>query len=178
MAKGVVFGGLNSSGGGAKIKNIQSGELSMPSNITDVSQAITAVDRTKSVLLFTANGGENPLNHCTQGFFFSDTSIRFIRGGIGSANTIQYYVIEFESGVKVQTINTGLAGAETETNVTISSVNPSKCITIINALTPNESTYFPRVLPRATVTTSTNVKIKRDVGISNTTITCFVVEFL
>ena len=111
---------------GAVLDNIQSGSVTMPSGTATVTVSITAVDLTKSFLIFSVSGqNDGPTHFMVGGHLSAADEIEFVREGTAPELEIGYQVFEFASGVSVQrgeaaAIN---SGSPFERNVTISSVD-------------------------------------------------------
>ncbi|HDY75884.1 MAG TPA: hypothetical protein ENH49_05105, partial [Candidatus Marinimicrobia bacterium] len=94
---------LPTSGFAAAVDNVQSGTLSSSGNGT-VTANITAVDLSKSFLIFNTRSNSNrPPGSMVRGRIASSTTVEFERvTNESSTISIQWYVVEFQSGVTVQ----------------------------------------------------------------------------
>ena len=101
----------------AGVQSIQSGSTTIVGGLDTSAVAITAVDPTKSILIFSStHAGNEPQNFMVGGELTNATTITFARsnagGGAGTAS-IAWQVVEFASGVLVQRGQTAL-GVQTD----------------------------------------------------------------
>lgn len=141
----------------AVFKSIQEGSLSgWTGNNTTIP--ITAVDTTKAFVKcsYRIENGD-PQNYLLNFQLENSTTIRLKRYNAGTAMTIFWQVIEFDSGVTVQRGSRNMNSA-TE-NVSISSVDTSKSFPIISFL--NLGTQLSQEdLVQAYISSSTNLELK------------------
>lgn len=138
MAKGVVFGGLNS--GGGNIKSIQRGVYTSATAATSYDLDITPVDTTKSVILISCTTASIPSApdrvYCTAEFVDSNT-IRFKKEDPADGITVSWQVIEFQNIKSMQTGEYTLTTDNTEVTVSITSVDTSKSLVFFSTRTPS-----------------------------------------
>lgn len=105
----------------AVVSNVQSGTLTSSGNGV-ITASITSVDLSKSFLVFSTRHNSNrPPGSMIRGRIASSTSVEFRRvTNESSSMTIQWYVVEFSSGVNVQRGEVNQSG--TTINVPITSV--------------------------------------------------------
>jgi hypothetical protein len=115
-----------------RVKRIQSGETNLATGMASTSVTIDAVDRTKSLLLYSARTSSSEPNELeTGGLITADTTLTFYStaGVRDETSTLAWQVIEFESGVRVQS---GTATPSTSTtDITIQSIDTTKAIPLI-----------------------------------------------
>ncbi len=102
----------------AEIKSIQRGTATIPATTLDVTASITAVTLTETMLVFGVAQvtDERPARDYVQGRINSTTQLTFRRqSALGTAITIEWYVVEWDSGVTVQS---GTHFAEEDTTIT------------------------------------------------------------
>lgn len=131
MAKGVVFGGLNS-GGGSIIKNAQHGLTTLGINDIVKYVDISPVDMSKAVVMVSANGtiNENIANTEIKGQIYNPTQIQLRRGDGSYATKARWQVIEFENVKSLQRGDTASNAADT--TVTINPVELTKSILFVS----------------------------------------------
>jgi len=104
-ALAAVLGALASPAGAAVLSGVQAGTALSTATGT-VTVPITAVDPTRSFLIFeTRNNSNRPVASMVRGRLASSTTLEFIRAtneGTPVPIEIQWYVAEFSSGVSVQ----------------------------------------------------------------------------
>lgn len=97
---------LPTAGGGAVIKYVQRGSVTIDSNLTSASVTIPTIDPMKSVLMmsFTASSGSNDFNSSICSCRISSpTKLTFYRqAALSQQLLIEWQVIEYDSGVSVQ----------------------------------------------------------------------------
>ncbi len=89
----------------AAIKSVQRGTATVGSGVQTTTATVTAVDLAKSVLFFGLRKAVNnrPERDFFRGKFTSTTALLFGREeATGNATTIEWYVVEWDSGVTVQ----------------------------------------------------------------------------
>lgn len=121
---GIALAGLPSAAAAATIKAVQSGTATSSGNGTTTA-SITSVDTTKSFLIFQTRSNSNrPVGSTVRGRIASSTSLEFVRvTDETSAINIQWYVVEYASGVKVQ------RGSLTESTSTVNtSITPVSAV--------------------------------------------------
>ena len=108
---------LPAAGGGAVIKSIQRGSATINSSQSSVSITVSPVATSKAVLLFSANTNfgasfDIPAVAVCSGRIAAGSNIVFYRNTTASqAISIEWQVIEYETGVSVQRGNISAAGA-------------------------------------------------------------------
>lgn len=166
---GGILGGAGSQ---ASIKSIQRVSTSYY-NRTSQDVAISSVDTSKTIVLMdlligSGNSG-NPYFMPTVELT-SSTNVRIAsrNGDSGYGYTIDLYVIEFNN-VKSKQAGTYTApgsGPSSPLNISISSVNPSKCIAIAQSASSSSRQGYAGT--SATVSSATNLRISFDIGPGNT----------
>ena len=89
----------------ATIKSIQRGTATISASAASTTASITAVDETKTILVFGLSKvtNDDPSNDFVRGFFSSTTELTWERdAAAGTAITLEWYVVEWSSGVTVQ----------------------------------------------------------------------------
>ena len=128
-----------SSGGG--VRSLQSGTAVSSSNGV-VMVPISAVDMTKTFLMFSArHDGGRPVGSEVRGRIAAPTTLEFVRvtdEAVPVPITIQWYIVEYHSGVRVQR---GQIPSQTSTamNVTISPVGNVSQAFVIWSKTPSST---------------------------------------
>lgn len=124
LAAAVALFALPASASAATFKAVQSGTATSSSNGT-TTVTITAVDTTKSFLIFQTRSDSNrPVGSMVRGRIASSTTLEFVRvTDETSTINIQWFVVEYASGVKVQ------RGSMTETAATVNtSITPVSAV--------------------------------------------------
>ncbi len=110
--------------GAAIVSGVQSGTATSNVNGT-VTVSIASVDLTRSFLIFqTRSNGDRPVNSMLRGRIASATTLEFVRltnESTPATINIQWYVVSFTSGVRVQRGDVSVTAATL--NVTISPVS-------------------------------------------------------
>lgn len=131
-------------GGGSNIKSYQSGVITWTNTTTTRDIPITDVDMAKSIIRVNLyHDGTVAPNVSTISPLFVDTGLirltRFAGGTLGTSK-INWEVIEFNNVKSKQTGSVATSGG-TENTVTISSVNPLKCLLEVHNI--SEDTITP-----------------------------------
>lgn len=132
----MLLAGPSSAVHAAVLKSVQSGTtVSSGSGVTTVN--ISSVDTSKSFLVFqTRHNSNRPVGSELRGRIASPTKIEFGRTtNETSTISVQWYVVEFASGVKVQRGET----AQSTTNVTITPVASLSQAFVLWSKTPNDT---------------------------------------
>ena len=118
---------------------VQRGQLVFGTADASLTAAITSVDLSKAMLLYSweaETGTEADIGQkLFQGKFDTSTQISVTRDNTGSAATVNWEVIEFTDGKSVQSGDLNFATAETQKDVTISEVTLGKAISFIGGQT-------------------------------------------
>ena len=167
-----IFNIIGTLGAGGFVKNVQYGTASMANGVNSLNVTITAVDRSKSYLVFSytnslADGvlsGDRTWK--TLGRLSSNTNIEFSRAALSSNGItyISWFVIEFEIGLQVQYGYATIAYGTTETNISISTVDRSKTFVIITEHAHEYEAYPSKARHQAILTSDTNLQLKRLAG--------------
>jgi hypothetical protein len=164
----------------AILSSLQQGTTTSTANGT-VTVTITAVDTTKSFLVFQARHNSNrPVGSQLQGRIASATTIEFIRvtdEGAPGTMDIRWFVASFSSGVKVQRGEVAISA--TTINVPITAVAGlgqafvlfSRTPTSTDATTNNDDTVVGEI------TTTTNLQFRVNAAIATHTISWQVIEY-
>ena len=147
---------------GAVLKGVQSGTATSTGNGT-VTVNITSVDTSKAFLIFqTRHSSNRPGGFMLRGRIASSTTLEFTRVTPESSTiNIQWYVVEYLSGVKVQH-GTVSQGTQATINVPITAVSAISQAFILWSKTPHPSdTVWSGDDPlTAELTTTTNLQFK------------------
>lgn len=140
---GAWLGGAGASGA-ATVSSVQSGTASSTANGT-LTVTITSVDTTKSMLIFqTRHSSNRPVGATVRGRIASATTLEFVRSTdeVSPATiNIQWYVVSYASGVKVQRGEFNQSSATT--NVTITAVAAvAQCFVTWSKTTINSSNAY------------------------------------
>ncbi len=147
----------------AVIKSVQRGTATISASAASTTATVTAVDETKTILVFGLSKakGDQPDEDFIRGHFTSTTELTFDRTGTtGAAVTIEWYVVEWSSGVTVQSgIASGTAGEDT----TITAVVIADSF-VLNTWHKDGSTMGDDDLIKARLSTTTNLEIRDNGG--------------
>jgi hypothetical protein len=180
MARGIVNGGLNS-GGGAKIKSIQRGISTIGTSTTSVVTSIANVNLNNSVLKMSTRTNESNSDAfaLALGTLTASNSITFQRNASSATTSvnIEWEVIEYEGGVKVQT---GLVnvGSVSSYNVTIPTIVVNKSILFFSYYTNTTTNFFNQTNISGAITSSTNIAFNRNSSNAGMLIRWYLLEFL
>ena len=144
---------------GSNIKSMQSGTYTLTS--TNGTVTISNVDLTKAFLIFSytpSSADTSAAKQITTGVLTNSTTITFTANSVPTGTLITWQVIEFNN---VKSNQRGSIGAPTSTtqNITISNVNPSKCLYFISLTSAQGGTSAGWVLFSAVLSSSTNFLI-------------------
>jgi hypothetical protein len=134
MAKGLVFGGLNSTAG-SKIKSIQRGAQAFAVADTSKNVTIGNVDIAKSVAILKVN--LSPTSFAAE-FYFTEnlssaTNLTISRQlGANSNPTVYWEVVEFDSSVSIQKGTKSIPTSTAFVDVPISTVNLNKVLVFVS----------------------------------------------
>ena len=159
----------------AVVNSVQSGTTTIASSSSSRSVTITSVDTSKAFLVFSSTVNDaDPQDSQVTGQLTNSTTVTFQRNSNGfSTVDIDWYVVEFTSGVSVQR---GSATMSSNTvNQSLSSIDTSKSFPIISYLASG-TVYGANDFVRARITSSTNLELSQDATISGT-VEWQVVEF-
>lgn len=169
--------------------SVQTGDLAFGAGDSSLTDTITSVDTTKSWLLFSyesASGtGADIGQKMMRGVITNGTTLTFDRDNTGQAVDITWYLIEFTDGTTVQKGSEDFTTAQTQQDVTITSVDTARSIASAGAIsysggkTPHSAAGNPGVgTVTLELTTATNLQLTRALtGTSTADIGWFVVEF-
>ena len=146
----------------AVLKSVQSNTAVLGTGSTSNVVPISAVDLTKSFLVFSLRHGiADPIGSQVTGQITSPTSITFQRVGTTGAVTIEWSVVEFAAGVTVQR---GSRLIDTATkNVTLSNVALGRSFPIVS-LRVGGTQWSDEDFVRARLTSTTNLELSMYVG--------------
>lgn len=180
----LLFGG----GDGVKIRSLQSGIASFGGPPGEVTVAISPVDLSKSILLFTYSFTSLPstttvISLAMRGFFVDNATIKFEVGAYDppARFRIPWQVVEFAGNVSVQYLQAGLSSGETAKSFTISQVDPAKAFLVWAGWTNSASgivdlhSYFKNK-PSARLESATAVRLERYAADHSATAGIFIVE--
>ena len=135
----------------------QKGTATLTGGLSSTSATITAVDTTKSFLVFNVRENINtPVDGAVTGRLASPTSVVFERNGTAGTVTIEWSVVSFTSGVTVQRGTTALGAATT--NVPIAAVDLTKSFPT-SSMRVSGLEFSHDDLVRARLTSSTNLEL-------------------
>lgn len=164
--------GFDLFGGG--IKSIQSGTTLINSTIVDVP--IDEINLSKSILLFfirIPNATVSIANVAVSGYLSNQNNIKFEIANAYNTPTVEWYVLEFDA---VKSLQTGIKEVSTATEtVTISNVDVSKSIVIVNYKSGDSSTTIPLFLITGKLTNATTLTLNQ-AGNRNKTVYWQVIE--
>jgi len=130
----------------ASVRAVQSGTLSINSNggTNKVNVGVTSVDTSKTFLIFqTRHNNNRPVGSTVRGRLVSPTSVEFVRvsdeTSPGSPINIQWYLVEYSSGVKVQRGVLSQSNTATSMNTTITAVASTTRAFVLWSKTPKLS---------------------------------------
>jgi chitodextrinase len=167
---------------------VQSGSVSFAATDSIKTVTMNAVDTGKSWLIYTyktdpgttANIGQKLL----QGLISNGTTLTFDRANIGQAMDLTWYLVEFTDGTTVQQGSQSFGTTETQKNVAISVVDPTRSLAAGGYfMRGGRSSYAGNDNPGVgwmtlDLTSSTNLQITRGVtGNSTANIGWFVISF-
>lgn len=153
----------------AVFKRILSGQTSLAATNTSTAVTVPTVDPNKCIVVLSGlrSTGGDPTNTFV-GHTLSATTLTLLRSGTPAAATINWYIIEFESGVYVQRL-TGTALSATPTNFTISAVDTSKTWLLATRHTTG-GTFNNNDFWRKRITTATNVQFDAQAADAGSTV--------
>ncbi len=172
----------------ATLKSITRGTVTLNNVVGTVSEyvdvTVTAVDLAKTFVSFTYKGGTDRGGHVPiAGFFTSTTNLRFQRKNYDAPDqhfTIEYEIIEWTSGVTVQTgTATNIFNSDGDVDVSITSVNTSKAFAFVTIYGYYSwDPYHAIEFVSAEITSSTNLRLKNlSVDENSNTVKWTVVEY-
>jgi len=130
----------------ASVRAVQSGTLSINSNggTNTVNVSVTSVDTSTTFLMFqTKHNSNRPVGSTVRGRLVSPTNIEFVRVSNetppGSPIDIQWYLLEYSSGVKVQRGVLVQSNTGTSMNTTITAVASTTRAFVLWSKTPKLS---------------------------------------
>lgn len=148
--------------GGAKLKSVQYGTVTLSSVHRDVVVSISSsVNVAKSIIIYRATARYD-YNTFIRGEFVGDTQIKFVNLLDYDARcdvTVDWFVVEFESGINIQSGYASYIADTNVTDVTISSVDVSKSFVLVHPYASSTVADFNRVHTRAILTSSTNLRL-------------------
>lgn len=165
--------------GGAKIKSVQYGTVSLDTTPKDIT--ISTIDLSKSFAVCTVRTTYNDVGSAMDiaarvpVVSFPDSSTLRLAPILYGDNTASWFVIEFLEGISVQRGITTIPGGSYTRDVTISDIDLSKSF-ILYSYSANTSTAG-RALVTATFTSSTNIRFQREVQWDTVNIGYFVIQF-
>lgn len=150
----------------ASLKSVQSGSVVLGTSATSVTATITAVDTAKAFLRFTkkGDGDHSGLQYVpVAGTISSGTQLTFLRQsttGTPLNITIEWQVIEYNSGVSVQRGSVTSFTANTDKDVSISSVNTAKTFVFLSTYGTHNWGVGGDSRFTAQITSSTNLRLR------------------
>lgn len=144
---------------GAEFSRKQSGTTTIANGSTTRTIAITAIDRSKSFLVFSSTIDSNQPQHFQVGGAITNaTTLTFARTGNTGVVSISWEVFEFESGVYVQHGSSTNIARGTPVDVTIGCVDLTKSFVLISARKSGSQLGADDGVS-ANLTTSTNMQL-------------------
>ncbi len=166
---------------------VQTGDLSFANGDASKTAALSpTVDTTKSLLLynFKSAGGTNIGQKMVRGVITSNALLTFDRDNTGQAIDLTWYLVEFTDSTTVQHNSEAFSTAQTQKDVTISTIDLSSSIALAGTYmrggkTPYSTDQNPAPgWVTADLTTTTNLQLTRGKhGSATADIGWFVVDF-
>ncbi|MCB1144266.1 MAG: hypothetical protein KDK54_18585 [Leptospiraceae bacterium] len=163
--------------------SVQKGTSTISAGSTTTTASITALDLSKSFLIFNHKAGNVAgceADFMTRGRFSANNQLTFNRSGTGDSITISWFAIEISRGATVQNGSEAIAN-NVITNVAVTSLTTNKNMIVMSnsisvgngcAITLDSGTFS------AAFSSSTNIEFERFITESNTgNIDWFTVEF-
>jgi len=168
-----------SAGGGASIKSIQTGTVTIGSGQSSNTATISSVDASKSMLIWGGNetaSGPALFRYCFCYAELTDaTTVTAVRQGSSGSMTVRYTVVEYESGVSVQRGVLANSQYSSSREETITEVDTSKAF--CNFCGWNQSNESHENIPQVYLKDSTTVRMQLN-NVNNFTQASYeVVEF-
>lgn len=157
MAKGIVIGGLNSSGGGSNFKSIQRGDAQL-NGVSSKVVTIANVDLTKSIIILDiVSHGALDYSASVKGVLTNPTTLTLSRATATGVANLTWTVIEFNN---VKSLQSGLAtlSANGLNTVAIASVDVNKSLAF-NSCDSNNSSTASNLDTTCNLTNSTTLAI-------------------
>jgi len=151
----------------AVIKAVQSGTISFTAADSTKTATITAITTSKSCLFFTLSGNASSesRDNIVRSNITNSTTLTFVRNAASSTVQVEWFIVEFSSGVAAQQGYQAAVG--TTTNVTITALTVAKSWSMFSQ--ENDSYGFDDTMPTShIITSSTNLRLQR----SGTVTTC------
>jgi hypothetical protein len=154
----------------AEVKSVQKGTATLAPGVNTLPVALTAVDPTKTFVWGGINwgggsGANSDANVTRVGFELANpTTLNLQRlDDPNSTATVDWYAVEFTSGVTVQRWKTSFASSELTKNVTIAAVSLAQSFVLISVV-PNSISRSSdeRWTVRAQLTSATNLELSRN----------------
>jgi hypothetical protein len=145
------------------VKNVQSGAVTM--NPLTRTVALTAVDPGRSFVLCHNRTNDGTSRSHVTCELTNATTLTITAGVVNASNVVQWYVVEFTSGIAVQRGLAAFAGATGTVNFTplTPAVNLAKSFVLISErTTDNTQNVDERWTVRARLTTTTNLELTRN----------------
>jgi hypothetical protein len=163
--------------GGEYVKSVQHGTVSM--TIYNLPVTINEVDLSKSIILISYSAGYQNLSCTVTRAYFSSSTRFYLRTHNADPDHIVYWtVIEFDSGVNVQSGETIMSDGVDSQNVNINPVNPSRSFLFFSRTSSTKYGDFRYASLRSSIVNSTTINFYSRLGTYIRTINWFVVEFL
>lgn len=149
--------------------SVQAGSAVIDTGDTTKTAAISSIDTTKSMLVFsykattgtTANIGQKTIS----GTITNSTTLTFDRYNSGSTANVKWYVISFTDGTSVQRGSTAITATNVLGNATVSQVGLTKTVAMITGRTRYDLDDNPGyALATGHFTTDTNLRLTRAVS--------------
>ncbi len=155
----VVMGLCSIAAMGAEFSRKQTGTTTIANGSTTATVSITAVDMSKSFLVFSSTLDDNSTtNFQVGGEITNTTTLTFQRTGNTGTVSISWQVFEFESGVFVQHGSSTNVARNTNVNVAISCIDLTKSFVLISARKSGSSLGNDDGIT-ANLTSSTNLQL-------------------
>jgi hypothetical protein len=148
---------------------VQSGTTAITNNNTFVSVPITAVDTSKTFVVFTRRA-ENGINgregrYQVRGELTNATTLTFTRAGNSDDVDIAWFAVTLNDGTTVQRGTTTLANNNNTANVALApAIVPNRSFPIfsVSGGTNNNNNYLDDTSITADLTSTTNLRLERD----------------
>lgn len=160
----------------ASIKTVQSGTASFTASDTTITATITAIVTAKSFLMFSLSGTNSTeyVDNIVRGTITNTTTLTFKRQYARLTVQVEWFLIEFSSGVTTQQIYQ--SDVQTTSNVTITSINTSKsfslCSHLIYSVVLRDSEIVSNYIQSAT-----NLRLERTACGDQIDTDCQVIEY-
>lgn len=168
-------------GGGAVIKSVQRGFVSIPSRSTSIDVSINPLDTSKSFLTFTysvsGTSSDTPNNSMCSGVISGSNKLTFSRFSAPTSTVdIEWEVVEYISGAVVQIGSSAFTGVSL--SVPISRVNLDKSFLLVSMTSSADFERTYQVRPMCSLSSETSISFVRAIDYGPVTIKWQVVTYV